>query len=483
MTKDLVSAAMDFHCSSNSEQRIAALHSIEELKDLTLEDLRWIADACTERSVQDGELIFSQGSPPHHLIFVLAGEIVIQRHTSSPVSVLTGRTGRITGKTPFSRISAWNADGRASSNVWLLELHESRFPLLLSVIPSMTERMVRVLIDRNREYTRAEEQIGKLSALSKLAGNLAHELNNPASSARSAALALNRDSELVRRDVRYQLGLRLADQTALDLYLGGLDAIRSKVSSGQRSNTSVLAGELEEEVCDWLRDKGIEEAWKLAPILAEAEVSITQLKDFLAPVPIELHPLALRDLLATLSHDAATASIIQASERVFRIVAAVKDYSYMDRQPLQEVDIPRALDNVLMMFQPRLKDVIIKKNVASALPLLQGFGSELNQAFSSLIENSLDAMRDKGTLTLSVKLQDKTFLIEIEDDGHGIPKECHDRVFEPFFTTKPFGGGLGLGLDTVQRVVTKHFGAVSFDTSAQGTTFHVRLPLDRVEIY
>lgn len=234
---------------------------------------------------------------------------------------------------------------------------------------------------------------------------------------------------------------------------------------------------------DWLESKGFEEGWKLAPILAEAEVSISQLQEFLAPVPLELRPLALRDLLATVSEDAAIASVMEASERIFRIVAAVKVYSYMDRQPLQEVDMTSALDNVLMMFQPRLKNVAIKKNIAPGLPKLQGFGSEWNQVFSALIENSLDAMGDKGVLTLSVKQQGKTLLIEIEDDGHGIPKESQDRVFEPFFTTKPFGEGLGLGLDTVQRVVAKHFGAVAFDTSAQGTTFHVRLPIDRVGIY
>jgi hypothetical protein len=103
--------------------------------------------------VRDGELIFSQEAPPRHLIFVLAGQVVIKRHTSSPVTVFTGRNGRITGKTPFSRIGIWNADGRVSGNVWLLEIHESQFPALLTAIPSMTERMVRVLIDRNREYT------------------------------------------------------------------------------------------------------------------------------------------------------------------------------------------------------------------------------------------------------------------------------------------------------------------------------------------
>ncbi|MBB6143188.1 signal transduction histidine kinase [Silvibacterium bohemicum] len=433
--------------------------------------------------MQDGELIFSQGAPPRHLIFILAGEVVVKRHTSSAVSVLVGRTKRITGKTPFSRIRSWNADGRASGNVWLLELDDSQFPAMLTAIPSMTERMVRVLIDRNREYTRAEEQIGKLAALSKLAGNLAHELNNPASAARSAALALGQQSELVRNDARYQLGLAISDKAALDRYLKGLDAIRAKVGSTPHPSNSILAGDLEEALCDWLQNKGFEEAWKLAPILAEAEVSISELQDFTAPVAAELQPIALRDLLATVSQNAAIASIIQASERIFRIVAAVKDYSYMDRQPLQEVDIPAALDNVLMMFQPRLKDVIIKRNVTAELPLFQGYGSELNQAFSALIENGLDAMENRGTLTLSAKLQGETLLVEFEDDGRGIPKEYQDRVFEPFFTTKPLGAGLGLGLDTVQRVIAKHFGTVSFETSTQGTIFHVRLPVNRAEIY
>src|SRR5580698_3555354 len=267
MTDLSVSPTTEFHRPSNTEQRVDALHSIHELKDLTLEELRWIADASTERPAQDGELIFSREAPPHHLIFVLTGDVVIKRHTSSPVSVLTGRTGRITGKTPFSRTQAWNADGRASGNVWLLELHESQFPALLAVIPSMAERMVRVLIDRNREYTRAEEQIGKLSALSKLAGNLAHELNNPASAARSAALALSQNSESVKNDARYQLGLRLADQTALNLYLEKLDALRSRVRAVSHARSSMPAGELEDVLNDWLSGKGLEEAWKLAPIL------------------------------------------------------------------------------------------------------------------------------------------------------------------------------------------------------------------------
>jgi CRP-like cAMP-binding protein len=154
---------------------VAASSTIEDLKGLTKEEFIWLAIHGTERFATDGEFIFSQGTPPEHLMFILSGEVMVHRHTSSPISVLIGQTGRITGKTPFSRIKAWNADGRSSGDTWFLELHDSRFPELLTAIPSMTERIVRVLLERNRRYARTEEQIGKLAALSKLAANLAHE--------------------------------------------------------------------------------------------------------------------------------------------------------------------------------------------------------------------------------------------------------------------------------------------------------------------
>jgi signal transduction histidine kinase len=298
---------------------VAALSTIEGLNGLTEEEFTWLATHGTQRFGKDGDLIFSHGTPPEHLMFILRGDVLVKRYSSSPVSVLIGQTGRITGKTPFSRIKAWTADGRSSGDTWILELHESHFPELLTAIQSMTQRVVRVLLDRNREYT--------------------------------------------------------------------------------------------------------------------------------------------------------------------RLVTAVKDYSYMDRQPVQDVNIAKSLDTVLHLFQPRLAGIKVTRFYSPEVPLLQAFGSELNQAWAAIIENSLDAMGDSGTLTLSARLQGKTIPVEISDTGQGIPAECANRVFEPFFTTKPFGKGLGLGLDTVQRVIQKHFGAIAFDSKPGETTFHVRLPLDRAEVY
>jgi signal transduction histidine kinase len=463
---------------------VAALSTIEALKGLTEEEFIWLATHGTERFGKDGDVIFSQGTPPEHLMFILKGEVLVKRNSSSPVSVLIGQTGRITGKTPFSRIKAWNADGRSSGDTWILELHDGHFPELLTAIPSMTQRVVSLLLDRNREYTRAEEQIGKLAAVSKLAANLAHELNNPASAAKSAASYLLNTVEGQPNRARYQIGMVLETEDRLNNYLDWLSRLRSAVShSRQAGNGSVDSSSLEDSLMIWLEEKGFAEAWKLAPILAEGNIQPSLLLELEFLVPAQSLCIALSDAMAAIEQEASILRVSESTDRIFRLVTAVKDYAYMDRHPVQDVNIAESLDTVLQLFQPKLAGITVSRSYSANLPLLKAFGSELNQVWAALIENSLDAMGDSGTLTLSTKLQGKTILVEIADTGQGIPAECADRVFEPFFTTKPFGKGLGLGLDTVQRVVQKHFGAVAFDSKPSQTTFHVRLPLDRAEVY
>jgi signal transduction histidine kinase len=473
-----------YEMTSSVADIVAALSTIEALKGLTEKEFTWLATHGTERFGKDGDVIFSQGTPPEHLMFILKGEVLVKRHSSSPVSVLIGQTGRITGKTPFSRIKAWNADGRSSGDTWILELHDSHFPELLTAIPSITQRVVSLLLDRNREYTRAEEQIGKLAAVSKLAANLAHELNNPASAAKSAASYLLNTVEGQTNRARYQIGMALGTEGRLNNYLDWLSRLRSAVShSPQAGNGSVDSSSLEDSLMSWLEEKGFAEAWKLAPILAEGNIQASLLQELEFLVPAQSLCIALSDAMAAIEQEASILRVSESTDRIFRLVTAIKDYAYMDRHPVQDVNIAESLETVLQLFQPKLAGITVSRSYSPNLPLLKAFGSELNQVWAALIENSLDAMGDSGTLTLSTKLQGKTILVEITDTGQGIPAECADRVFEPFFTTKPFGKGLGLGLDTVQRVVQKHFGAVAFDSKPSQTTFHVRLPLDRAEVY
>jgi signal transduction histidine kinase len=471
---------------SSTADIVAALKSISELKGLSEGEYAWIAEHGTERIWTDGDPVFSQGDPPHQLMFILSGEILVHRHSSSPVSVLIGRTGRITGRTPFSRIKAWNADGRALGNVWTLGLRDDLFPEMLRAIPSMTERIVRVLLDRNREYTRAEEQIGKLAALSNLAANLAHELNNPASAARSASTTLTRLLSQEEVTAHYEIGRLLTSEQQLKDYLAWLRTIRDRQADHREHtnrDSTLDANDAEDAILDWLTHKHYQDAWKVAPILAECAITTAELDALTELIPESALTLAIQDLTNIVSRDLATGSIAESTERIFNIVTAMKDYSFMDQQPIQDVDLAKSLDTVLQLFKPRLRNVIVKRSYSSTVPLFRAFGSELNQVWAALIENALDAMGEDGVLKLSTKLQGKTILVEIENNGPEIATEYADRIFEPFFTTKPFGKGLGLGLDLVQRVVKKHFGTVAFDSKPLATVFHVRLPLDRTEVY
>src|ERR1700744_1676660 len=271
LTPNVIAAEM----ASPTADIVAALSTIEALKGLTEEEFTWLATHGTERFGKDGDVIFSQGTPPEHLMFILKGEGFVKRHSSSPVSVLIGQTGRITGKTPFSRIKAWNADGRSSGETWILERHASHFPELLAAIPSMTQRVVSLLLDRNREYTRAEEQIGKLAAVNKLAANLAHELNNPASAAKSGASYLLNTVEGQADRARYQIGMVLGTEDRLNNYLDWLSRLRAAVSRSRQAGSdhgSVDTTSLEDSLMAWLEEKGFAEEWKLAPILAEANI-------------------------------------------------------------------------------------------------------------------------------------------------------------------------------------------------------------------
>jgi CRP-like cAMP-binding protein len=286
---------------------VATLSTIEALQGLTEEEFTWLATHATERFGKDGELIFSQGTPPEHLMFILHGDVLVKRHSSSPVSVLIGQTGRITGKTPFSRIKAWNADGRSSGDTWILELHDSHFPELLTAIPSMTQRVVRLLLDRNREYTRAEEQIGKLAALNKLAANLAHELNNPASAAKSAASHLLSAAEGPPERAAYRVGMALGTDDRLNAYLDWLSRLRSAVlHARQTSNgdSSVDTASLEDSLITWLEEKEFAEAWKLAPMLAEANIQLSSLQELERLVPADKLCVAMSDAMAALEREA-----------------------------------------------------------------------------------------------------------------------------------------------------------------------------------
>jgi signal transduction histidine kinase len=176
-------------------------------------------------------------------------------------------------------------------------------------------------------------------------------------------------------------------------------------------------------------------------------------------------------------------TVVNSTVRIFDLISAIKDYSYMDQAPIQEIDLAQSLDTTLTMFNSRLEHVIVERLYDPKLPHISAYGSELNQVWTELIANALDAMHDSGTLRLKTRALGEMVAVEIWNDGPGIPPEIVSRIFEPFYTTKPPGQGLGLGLDTVNRIVSKHNGSVNVESKPGATCFQVRLPVERAQAY
>ena len=458
---------------------VAALKRVLPLQGLNDAEFEWLATHCTERFMPAGAVLFRDGDPAHIMTVLLKGEIQVRRGQGGVIFI--GRSGQITGKLPFSRMKTFGGQGFTTAGVWALEIEEALFPEMLAVIPSMGNRCVAVLLDRVREVTRIEQQAEKLNALGKLAGNLAHELNNPASAAQRAAGGLLEELRTYGHE-KFKLGALCLEEPVLERVREWQREVSETTQNYSAVDESDNATE-EDRISRWLTEHGIEDIWQIAPELVESGIEIGQLE----PLTTYLEPPAITVLLSqftsSLRAERMTRAMIDSTARIFDLISAVKDYSYMDQAPIQEIDVPQGLENTLTMLQSRLEHVSVIRDYAADLPCINAYGSELNQVWMALLENALDAIDDHGTIQLKVLASGDLLLIEVWDEGHGIAPELQTRIFEPFFTTKAPGRGLGLGLDTVTRIIRKHRGYVTVQSSPGATCFQVRLPIEQLQAY
>ena len=237
----------------------------------------------------------------------------------------------------------------------------------------------------------------------------------------------------------------------------------------------------EDEVAIWLEDHGVEEAWDVSPTLVSAGLDEEWLDDLADRISDEAIPGVLGWLAAEINGDELLREIKDSSARISELVKAIKSYSHMDKAPLQEVDVHEGIESTLTMLGHKLKkgDVAVERDYAEGLPKVCAHGSELNQIWTNLLDNAIDALDGDGRIEVRTARENGRILVEISDGGPGIPEDARGKIFEPFFTTKDVGKGTGLGLDIVRRIVSeKHKGSVRFDTGPDGTTFQVRLPIN-----
>jgi len=414
-----------------------------------------------------------EGDPADALFVVLEGELRGRRENGGG---FVAQSGQVTGLLPFSRMVQFPLTGRATMPTSLLRLHKDHFPVMLQRIPELLPRLVAVLADRIREYSRAEQQRDKLSALGKLSAGLAHELNNPASAAGRAAESLR----------EYMRELRRCNKT-LDAALLSCEE-RSALASFEEKLLDQMASapvpdaleqsDLEEELATWLSRRGIENASRLASGLVEAGADRAAIEALGAKVRAEVMAQILARIVFSVGAERLTREIEASTGRISELVRAIKEYTYMDQAPEQEVDVHHGIESTLTMLKFRLKrGVEVKREFDSTLPRIVAHGSELNQVWTNLIDNAIDAMGGKGELRIRTSKELDHLLVEVIDSGPGIPEAVKPHIFEPFFTTKGVGEGTGMGLDTVYRIVRAHRGEISVDTQPGRTDFQVRLPL------
>jgi signal transduction histidine kinase len=482
-----------------AEEIAEAIDHIGALHGLPLEDRLWLARHGQEYTANPGDILFEEGAPAEHMVLILKGEIHVRRQHGGPMALFIGRTGQITGVLPFSRMKGYGGQGFAVSPVWTLLIHRSLFPEMLTAIPSMAQRVVSTLLDRVREVTRIEQQAEKLAALGQLAANLSHELNNPASAAQRAAASLLTAFRANRSNRIKLVGLRLSEEQ-METIVAWEERMFSRTgeSLDPASETDALGFiAREESLRAWLNGIGCSDAWEVAAQLAEQLVTtadLDELRGFLSPAECCV---ALQYFARYLRSARAAETIVNSTARIFDLIGAVKDYSNMDRAPILEVDIPAGLDATLQMLRSRMTHIEVERDYQPDLPRISAYGGELNQVWTALIENALDALgpgiptdrsssvgwSNQGRLRVACRLEAEMLLVEIWDTGPGIPPELQEHIFEPFFTTKAPGKGLGLGLDNAMRIVRKHSGHLSVKSEPGSTCFRVRLPLDQLQAY
>jgi signal transduction histidine kinase len=459
------------------------LRRIPLFEDLPEDALLGVAGQGLEKFVPAGEVNGREGEPVEHLYVILEGELRITKEvTGGEVVINTYTPGAFFAEVPLLAGTPYLATGRALTDCRLFLIPDDLFRRLLTEHSSFGNKILKAMAERVQILQSVAGQRERLTSLGTLAAGLAHQLNNPAAAALRSAEDLREDLDKLRSS-----GLRLARaSTSGRLTSEALDALERAIDAPGCAEAPVL-DELErsgreEAVAFWLEESGIPEGWTLAPSLVSAGLGVADLLPIMESVPSDLRLDALRYLEATLDATGLVDEVEGSALRISGIVETMEGYSYMDRAPVQEVDVNGSLDDTLAVLGHRLDGIEVRRDYDPGLPRITAHGGELNQVWTNLIDNAIDAvsaLEASGRITLRTGCERDRVLVEVVDDGPGIPPENHARIFEPFFSTKDVGHGTGLGLDVSYRIVVgRHGGDIHVVSEPGRTRFEVRLPVD-----
>ncbi|MEO0330788.1 MAG: ATP-binding protein, partial [Bacteroidota bacterium] len=384
--------------------------------------------------------------------------------------------GTITGTLPYSRMKEATGFGIATEETHILSLHKKYFVEMEQVSRDMVQALVGVMTTRARDFTRLQQQNEKMMALGKLSAGLAHELNNPAA-------AIVRSSDILRQHLHHTpdnfkkvILIRLEPEQVDSVN----DILFSKINNPPPNISMMERNNREDEIAEWLEDRGWDDGYEAAENFVEFGMTLDDLEEMEEIIEGKHTEPVFNWLNNVLTTERLVKEIEEASQRISTLIQSVKTYTHMDRSTEKaHANIHEGLNSTLTMLNHKLKkkNIQVNKEYNEDLPEIPIYVSEINQVWTNLIDNAIDAMEDKGTLTIRTQANSQQLRIDIIDNGSGIPPDIQSSIFDPFFTTKAVGQGSGLGLDIVQKIVEQHNGTIKVESEPGNTQFTICFPI------
>ncbi|MFF1837159.1 ATP-binding protein [Streptomyces sp. NPDC058231] len=462
-----------------SPEQLRTLFLFEELSDGQLD---WLAERGRTERRPAGGVVYGEGEPATCFFVLLSGAIALSRvlhgddvevNRTDQRGVYSGATRAYLGDRVEQR---YPHTLRAVTDAEFFVLPANEFAHAVQTWFPMALHLLEGLFFGTRAANAIISERERLMALASLSAGLTHELNNPAAAAVRATAALRERVAGMRHKLAMIADGRL-DGTELHRLVELQDDAVQRAATAS-ALPALAAADAEDAVGDWLDEHGVAEGWDLAPTLAAAGIGVPWLTTAAGTVGEDNLGPTVRWLVYTVDAELLMGEIDDAVTRISRLVGAAQQYAQLDRAPQQTVDVHTLIDATLTMLQAKIPSgVAVVKEYDRELPPIPAFGAELNQVWTNLIVNAVDAMPAGGTLTIRTWREDALLVVEFTDTGTGIPADIRPRIFEPFFTTKPVGEGTGLGLDISYRiVVNKHHGDIRVSSQPGETRFRVCLP-------
>jgi signal transduction histidine kinase len=438
-------------------------------------ELQQLVDMAEPVSLREGEILIQQGDAGDAAYVVIEGEFEIQKRTGqSLIKIDVRNRGDVVGEMALLSSAPRNATVIAKTDCEVLRIPPEAFEKLLLSSSTAAMAVLHWVMARLRQNESLLHQQEKMAALGTMSAGLAHELNNPAAAAQRSAAELSK-SLLKLQVLTHQIESTAFQQNQVEWLDRFMQESSRRFASPLKLETLERI-ELVEQLQTWLDTNGMDSAWEYAPAMVTFGWNISELEKLKSSA---LFDMALQWLGIGCFTVGLVAEVQHATERLSQIVQAMKSYTYLDQAPLLEVDVHEGLENTLIIMQHKLKQgVTVKREYAPGLPRIEAYASELNQVWTNIIDNAIDAMNGKGEICLRTYAEDHQVVVEIEDNGPGIPADNQGRIFEPFFTTKPPGKGTGLGLHISHDIIAnRHHGQLSVESKPGRTKFKIMLPV------